>query len=132
MFNAGKIITGIAIFLLLVTFPFWYGKGRTMPPPKLSLDTPEIQKLAEKRCVEATPFMKANHMELLDTWRDEVVRRGMRIYTAADGRKFTMSLSRTCLGCHSNKDQFCDRCHDYAGGKPNCFSCHTIPKEVQR
>ena len=25
-----------------------------------------------------------------------------------------MSLSNTCLDCHSNKAEFCDRCHNYA------------------
>jgi hypothetical protein len=43
-----------------------------------------------------------------------------------------MSLSQGCLGCHSNKEQFCDTCHNYAGVKPNCWSCHNVPKEAKR
>ena len=43
-----------------------------------------------------------------------------------------MSLSQSCLGCHSNKEQFCDACHNYAGVKPNCWSCHIVPKEAKR
>jgi hypothetical protein len=37
-----------------------------------------------------------------------------RIYVNPEGKLFNMSLSNTCLDCHSNKEKFCDRCHDYA------------------
>ena len=132
LYNRGIIITGIVVFLIAATFPFWYGRGKAVPPPDLKLDTPAIQQLTEKRCVESTPFMRANHMKLLDTWRDEVVREETRTYRAADGRIHNMSLTGTCLECHSNKKQFCDRCHDYSGAKPACWNCHIIPEEVRR
>jgi hypothetical protein len=47
--------------------------------------------------------MKADHMQLLDVWRDTVVRNAERIYVNAEGKAFNMSLSNTCLDCHSNK-----------------------------
>jgi cytochrome c len=128
----GMIAAGILIFAALITFPFWYGKGKSTPAPTLSLDTPAIAQLQEKRCVEDTTFMRANHMKLLDTWRDEVVREGHRLYTAKNGRTFEKSLTGTCLQCHSNKEQFCDRCHNYVGAKPSCFNCHIIPGEVKK
>ena len=131
MHNRGKIIGGLLIFLVLLSSPFWYGKGRTAAPPALPLDTPEIQRLAVKECVESTPYMKASHMELLEKWREEVVREGNRLYVNHDGKPFSMSLSRTCLGCHSNKEKFCDACHSYSGVKPACWGCHTVPKEGQ-
>ena len=127
-----KIIAGILIFVVLITFPFWYGKGKTFPQPALSLDTPAIAQLKEIRCVEDTAFMRANHMKLLVTWREAAVREGNRLYTARDGSIFEAKLSGTCLKCHSNKQQFCDRCHNYVGAKPNCFSCHIIPAEVRK
>jgi hypothetical protein len=130
--NGIKIIAGIVIFVALITFPFWYGKGETFPQPALILDTPAIAQLKDKRCVEDTAFMRANHMKLLVTWREAAVREGNRLYTARDGRIFETSLSNTCLKCHSNKQQFCDRCHNYVGAKPNCFSCHIIPAEVRK
>ncbi len=37
----------------------------------------------------------------------------MRVYTAADGKKYNMSLQNECMKCHSNKAQFCDQCHNY-------------------
>lgn len=129
MYDAGKIIPGLVIFLTLATFPLWLGHGRSAPAPELPLDTPAIQQLAEKRCVEPTPYMRANHMELINSWRQAVVREGDRIYAASDGKKYEMNLSHTCLNCHSNKEKFCDRCHDYEGVKPNCWSCHVAPQE---
>ena len=29
-----------------------------------------------------------------------------------------MSLTRTCMDCHSNKAEFCDRCHNYLAVRP--------------
>ena len=127
----GKILAGIVVFLIAATIPFWYGRGKAVSPPDLKLDTPAIQQLQDKRCVEATPFMRSNHMKLLNTWRDSVVREGNRSYRATDGKVYHASLTGTCLECHSNKGQFCDRCHDYAGSKPACWNCHIIPEEVR-
>ena len=112
------IIVGIVVFLVLATFPFWYGRGKAVPPPDLKLDTPASQRLAGKTCVETDAYMRANHMELIDAWREDVVREGKRTYHG-DGRAgLSISLTGTCLGCHTNKEQFCDPCHDYAGVKP--------------
>ena len=131
LYNRVIILAGILIFLIAATFPLWYGKGKAVPPPDLKLDTPAIEQLKEKLCVEPAPYMRANHMKLLAAWRDSAVREGNPSYRAADGRVHEISLTGTCLECHSNKGQFCDRCHDYAGAKPNCWSCHIIPEEVR-
>ena len=131
IYNPGKIIAGTAVFFMVVTFPFWYGRGKSVSPPDLKLDTPAIQRLKDKLCVEPAPFMRSNHRKLLVAWRDGAVREGNRSYRATDGRVYTISLTRTCLECHSNKKQFCDRCHDYAGAKPACWNCHIIPEEVR-
>jgi len=124
-------MAGVFVFLALVTFPFWYGKGRTALRPSFQLDTPEIQRLAEKKCIEPTLYMRASHMKLVDSWKAAVVRDGNRWYVASDGRRFSMSLSGNCLHCHSNKEKFCDACHNYAGVKPACWSCHVVPQEVR-
>jgi hypothetical protein len=130
LYNRGMIITGIVIFLIVITIPFWYGIGTTVFPPDLRLDTPANQKLPDKRCVEDTAFMRENHMKLLASWRDSVVRKGNRLYTAMDGEVFEMGLTGNCLKCHNNKSRFCDRCHDYAGVKPACWNCHINPEEA--
>ncbi|MFA5321090.1 MAG: sulfate reduction electron transfer complex DsrMKJOP subunit DsrJ [Smithella sp.] len=128
----GLIILGIVIFIIAVTFPFWYGKGKSVPAPELSLDTPAIAQMETKGCVEDKSYMRANHMKMLAAWRDETVREGKRLYTAKDGRVYEKSLTGTCLQCHSNKEHFCDRCHNYVDAKPTCFSCHVVPEEVKK
>ena len=133
MYDAGKIIIGILIFLGLIAVPVLYNavSGKAAAPPDLDLNTPVIQKLDEKKCIEGTTYMQASHMQMLDTWRDEVSRNGKRVYVASDGKEYNMSLSNTCLECHSNKEKFCDRCHGYVGVRePVCWTCHVVPKEA--
>ena len=121
------IITGIIIFLVIVTFPFWYNRGKAAPEPELVLTA---KAKAAKQCVRSTEYMKAEHMQLLDVWREAVVRMGDRIYVNPEGKEYYMSLTGTCLDCHSNKAEFCDRCHNYASVRPYCWDCHIgDPKE---
>ena len=97
------------------------GKGRYVPEPKIVTQ--------EKRCVESKQVMRDRHMDLVYSWRDQVVREGRRSYVSSDGRSFEMSLTKTCLKCHTNRAEFCDKAHDYAGVKPYCWDCHVVPKE---
>lgn len=116
-----KIIAGIAIFFALFTFPLWFNLGKAAPAPELVLTE---KAKAAKDCVMPTDYMRANHMQVLDLWRHQVVRNGERIFVNADGQEFNMSLSNTCLDCHSNKADFCDKCHNYASVTPYCWDCH--------
>jgi hypothetical protein len=119
MFDAGKIGLGLAVFAGLVTAPVWLALGRGKGAP------PELQRPTEARqCIEATSFMRARHMELLDGWRDTVVRGGSRVYVASDGKQHAISLTGTCLRCHAEPDKFCNRCHAYAGVEALCWDCH--------
>jgi len=121
------IIAGLIIFIIIALFPFWYNRGKAAPPPELKLTE---RAKAAKVCVRSTDYMKAEHMQLLDVWREAVVREGERIYVSPSGKEYAMSLSNTCLDCHSNKTEFCDRCHDYASVRPYCWDCHIDnPKE---
>lgn len=131
MYDASKIITGLIIFVILLTFPFYYNLGKAVAKPELKIDTPEIQKLPEneRRCIESKEFMRSEHMKLLNDWRDSVVRDINRIYVGAGGKKYVMSLQNTCMNCHSNKKDFCDKCHNYVTVKPYCWNCHIEPKE---
>jgi hypothetical protein len=127
LYNKGLIFAGLAIFLVAATSPFWnnFGKAAPVPEPVLS-----AKAKAAKTCVSSTEYMKANHMQLLNEWRNSVVRDANRVYVGADGKRYTMSLSNTCLGCHSNKAEFCDKCHNYASVNPYCWDCHIDkPKE---
>jgi len=121
------IIAGLAIFLIIFTFPFWYNRGKAAPAPELELTA--TAKLA-KECVRSKDYMQREHMQLLDLWRHSVVRNAERVYVSPSGKEYNMSLSNTCLDCHSNKAEFCDRCHDYASVRPYCWDCHIDnPKE---
>ena len=119
MADAGKIAAGLLVFGALVTGPVWYGLGRgTGAPPDLA------KPAGEKQCIEPTSFMRARHMELLNGWRDAVVRRDEHVYVASDGKRHEISLTGTCLRCHSDTDKFCNRCHQYAGVEAFCWDCH--------
>jgi hypothetical protein len=127
MRDRGVIIGGLTLFLVLVTFPVWYNRaaGTTSRAPELK------RPVEEKNCVAPVAYMRTSHMELLTTWRDQVVRQQVRTFTAFDGRSYTMALTQTCLKCHASKADFCDRCHDYAGVAPYCWDCHIDPKLAQ-
>jgi hypothetical protein len=125
MYDSSKIIAGLVIFVILVSFPLWYNHGKATPAPK------PVLPVTEKVCVESTDYMTTSHMQLLDTWRDKVVRTGDRVYTNSEGKSFTISLTGTCLGCHTSKAEFCDSCHNYASVKPYCWECHLTEKGNQ-
>jgi hypothetical protein len=116
-----KILAGLVVFIAAITFPFWYNLGKAAPAPEVELTE---KAKAAKTCVMPNAFMKAEHMQLLDVWRHNVSRNGERMFVNAEGKLFNMSLSNTCLDCHSNKEKFCDRCHDYASVRPYCWDCH--------
>jgi hypothetical protein len=120
------ILGGLLALLAALTVPIWYNlaAGKASRPPDLRLPS------NEKNCVAPVAYMRTSHMELLIEWRDQVVRNGVRTYQAFDGRTHRISLSRTCLGCHDRKEEFCDRCHDYAAVKPACWNCHVDPAQV--
>jgi hypothetical protein len=120
------ILLGLAIFFGLVISPILPNLGKIVAAPSPKLDTPAILKLAEKerQCVMPTPYMRANHMQMLVDWREAVVRNGDREFINPEGKKFTVSLSNTCMECHSNKTQFCDKCHNFVAVTPNCWGCH--------
>jgi hypothetical protein len=126
MYNKGKIITGLVIFVVFFTSPFLYGLVKTGPPPEPEL-SPKAK--AAKVCVENTEFMKESHMQLLNTWRNEAVRLNKYRFVATDGKEYLISLQNTCMDCHNNKSKFCDQCHNYAGVTPYCWECHIEPKE---
>jgi|SRR5208283_2500691 len=129
MYDSGKIITGILVFVAIIAYPFIHSMGTENVKPEPKINTPVIQQMAVKQCVESKEFMKAEHMQLLNNWRDAAVRDGNRIYVGADGKQYNISLQNTCMHCHSNKKEFCDSCHNYMDVKPYCWDCHIAPKE---
>ncbi|MEW5984689.1 MAG: sulfate reduction electron transfer complex DsrMKJOP subunit DsrJ [Acidobacteriota bacterium] len=122
------IVAALAAFLVLVTSPSWYALVSGAPS-----NAPDIKRPAtETSCVMDVSYMRSSHMDLLMTWRDDVVRRYDRTFVSHDGKPYTKSLTATCLRCHDNKAEFCDRCHDYAGVTPYCWDCHVDPASIRR
>jgi hypothetical protein len=121
------IVSGLALFLALFTYPVWWAaaSGTRASGPQIQLPR------NASACVASEATMRATHMQMLSRWRTGVVRQGIHQVRLADGRTFETSLSRTCLGqCHS-KSEFCDRCHSYSGvATPSCWQCHTDPQRA--
>lgn len=125
MYNTGKIITGLIIFVVIFAYPLYSNIGKAAPQPK-----PELPpKTVATKCLAPTEYMRTSHMQMLDTWRNDVVRSGLRVYLAENGKAYNMSLQNTCMECHKDKAKFCDTCHNYAGVSPYCWTCHLPPKE---
>ena len=124
MSDKGKIIGGLVVFLVLVTFPLWHpvAAGGDSAMPELEYPNDETE------CIEETEFMRANHMDMLNDWRDALVRDGITEYTSTSGQQYTMSLTGTCMDCHDDRDAFCTRCHDYSNVDPYCWDCHVEPR----
>ena len=121
------IFTGLLLFLVFATLPFWYDVAGAVttkgPQPKLPAN--------EKVCVAAVEFMKTSHMQLLLDMREQAVRQDHNTFAGLNGKTYPISLSNTCLKqCHGAKADFCDRCHDYAGVSPTCWSCHLDPSQT--
>lgn len=127
MYNKGTIIAGLAIFVLFVTFPIWYNGLDAGPLPK-----PELPPGGEKLCVAPASEMRDTHMQLLNEWRDDVLRNSDRVSVTVDGKEYRKGLQTACMQCHSNKDKFCDSCHDYAAVQPTCWDCHLAASEIAK
>ena len=129
LYDFKYIALGLLIFFGLVLSPLLPNLGKTVAAPDPKLDTPAIQKLAEKdrKCVMPTDYMRANHMQIagrLAGIGGPNRRPAGAVFVNPEGKKFLASLSNTCMECHSNKTQFCDQCHNYVAVTPNCFGCH--------
>ncbi len=131
-----NVIFGLVIAIVVLTLPFWYALAQ----PKAARKAPAMPRPTNSdRCIEED--MRARHMQVIDEWRNTVVRDGVaEPYKAADGNEYERSLTKTCLmQCHSTEDQpktdeagnvlpvqerFCQECHEYANIRPNCWDCH--------
>ncbi|MCI5157025.1 MAG: hypothetical protein D3906_01045 [Candidatus Electrothrix sp. AUS1_2] len=127
MYDKEKIITGLVIFVLLITFPLWYNN--------ISCDAEETQPVSNNELSEAmfqsitfpndakhalsTPEMRSTHMQMLEQIHAKAVADGYS--PEKDGKKNQMQ----CLMCHGTKESFCDSCHASAAvTTPHCWTCH--------
>ncbi|MEG0460890.1 sulfate reduction electron transfer complex DsrMKJOP subunit DsrJ [Gordonibacter sp.] len=122
----GKIVLFLVVICIVLLIPFAANAGTKTEGAVVSLDTPTINALSDKGCIEDAEYMRGHHMVMLEQWRDDVVREGDCTYTSSSGQTYEKSLECTCFSCHSNPDEFCSSCHDYAGVAPYCGDCHAM------
>ena len=72
----------------------------------------------EKKCVREVSYMRYHHMDLLKQVREEAVRFGRRGEITLDG----------CRECHSDREGFCNQCHNAVSLNVDCFGCHYYPE----
>ena len=125
MYDGSRILPGLGVFLILVTYPVWHAVAAGQRST-----APELAKPATKatQCVLEKGEMRRTHMRLLIDWRQQAVREGQRVYVDASGHHYDKSLTGTCLNCHADRAGFCDRCHNYLQATPHCWECHVGPK----
>ena len=127
IYNKGWVIFGVIVFLGIVTSPVWLNQKGA--PPEVEL-TEKAKEAGE--CIEPVEYMRAEHMKILDEWRHNVVRNDKNIYVSSTGKEYVVSLTNTCLDCHSNYEEFCEKCHNYSSVTPYCWDCHIQdPKEFK-
>jgi hypothetical protein len=118
MLDGGRIIGGVTILLLLSVGPAWVASVHARisgTPPMFANQGP---------CVEPRAAMLREHPKILNQWREQAVRHGVRQYRSSDGQTFPASLNGGCLHCHQSAPGFCTRCHAEVGISLNCWSCH--------
>ncbi|AGK62239.1 putative sulfite reductase-associated electron transfer protein DsrJ [Archaeoglobus sulfaticallidus PM70-1] len=121
------LIAVLVIFVGFFFFPYFYN----VTVGKLGSGVPDLQPPKGEHCIEDEEWMSENHMVLLKEWRDAALRHGIREYVSETyGDKYYIS-TYTCFECHQSKAEFCDKCHEYVGVKPNCWDCHITPELLQ-
>jgi hypothetical protein len=119
-----KSLLALAAVALTTAALAWAGSDTQ--PKASGAAKPVIQKAVKgEQCVEATSYMRRNHIVVLDQHRDKAVIDGVRT------KKHSL---KECINCHASettgsvaaaKDDFCVSCHSYASVKIDCFDCHS-------
>jgi hypothetical protein len=131
MYDKGKVLIGLAIFVIaalsIVGYNATMGDSDVFRTEgKLGPEKP----VGHEKCVKDLAYMQTSHMVLLNQWRDEVIREGKRELVKTEGGEMVeKSLQNGCLSCHTSREKFCDRCHEYANVDPYCWDCHLAPNQ---
>ena len=125
MYNRRYIIPGIGAFIIACLFPFLLNIA-SGPYERPALVLPADA----KECIEPVAFMRSEHMQILNEWRDAAIREDTRSYTASTGKIWEASLQNTCMSCHTNRQAFCGTCHDANSVRTDCWSCHIEPEAL--
>lgn len=109
----------VTIAVVIIMFPVAYSlisyvfAGGTQPAgPFVVMPDKKYDK-----CVRDTEYMRFHHWELLKDMRERVRNR----------TRGEINFDR-CRECHTNRDTFCNRCHDSVNLQPDCWGCHYYPE----
>lgn len=113
------ILIGLAVFCAVALFPVWYGAlaGKAAPPSP-------VPPTNATSCIEPVEWMIANHPDLLNSLRNQVVRQGKATFVSSSGKTYEVSFPGTCFSCHQSRQAFCEQCHNYVDVHLNCWECH--------
>ncbi len=126
---AGRALVAV-ILVLVILAPVGYSVvARVTVRGAESPERPDSKYL---ECIDDTEHMRFHHWELLKGLREKVVRDGDRgdlvpVDMIVQGETKTVSVEQSldgCWLCHRSKERFCDRCHNAASVRPDCFGCH--------
>lgn len=117
------VIAGVIGALILV--PILVHAFGLTPTTSVAAGEPFLEKpdpqytecLKREGLIETTEDMRFHHWQLLREVRVEVVRYGKR----------GEAVLTRCSECHVSRERFCDRCHEAASVKPDCWGCHYYP-----
>jgi len=84
------------------------------------------------KCVKEKDYMTGHHMDVLNEWRNAVVRGDDTEPAEINGQPCAMSLTGTCMGCHTSRENFCYKCHEYANVLPFQSPCESSGDERPR
>jgi hypothetical protein len=116
--NKGAIAAVILALIILLPIGFYAIRDAFSQNTEPFLEMPDPK---YKECVRDTEYMRFHHWVLLKELREKVVR---------EGEKVDVALS-DCRDCHSNRERFCNECHNVANVSLDCFGCHYYPESPQ-
>jgi hypothetical protein len=109
----------VIIAVIVILFPVGYSVISFVFAGGSRPDGPFVVMPAAKydKCVRDTEFMRFHHWELLKEMRERV----------RDRNRGEINFDR-CRECHTNRETFCNRCHDAVNLQPDCWGCHYYPE----
>lgn len=109
----------IVIALALMALPLLYSVVTFAARPSAKVPWLEPAR-SGTTCILPRETMRYTHMGYLRMLRDQVVRQGNR-KLAADPHAQGIT---SCRRCHEHRELFCNKCHDAASVRLDCFNCH--------
>jgi hypothetical protein len=110
----------IVVALLLMAVPLLYGVVTFAARENSPLPWLEPAK-SGTTCILPREPMRYLHMTYLKTLRDQVVRQGDRSQVTGT---YAQGIT-SCRRCHEHREMFCNKCHEAASVRLDCFNCHS-------